>query len=993
MLDLNDLAKTRRFSHVALLFLFSFLLYLGFAWLGISLATITSNTSPVWPATGVAISLVYLFGYRMAIPIWLGAFLINSNTGLSWPWLILIATGNMLEAVSARYFLTRMERSAFIVISGQANLLRYFLLAMAPPLISATLGTLALYGSGNLSFELARSNWMTWWVGDALGVLFVFPLVFELTEYLKRGHSWPALNFKWDSFGKWTGKAALLFLLIGLSNYFVFGTLEGRPYLFVIFLGLLLAAHFFSFLMIYVSAAAISVVSILMTQRGIGPFQTGAVNDSLIHLEFFLGMVWLTAVVLSNIKATGALRRPTWVLLIGWLLTGASFYSFFENSLSRSESYFDVKKTEAETMVRETMNGYIRLLESGAALLTVNENVTRADWKVFFRSLNLADRYPGLKGLGVVYALKDSQLKAFSEEEAQAFPGFEIHKFPGENMTQDEDSRFIVTLVEPLESNRVSVGVDISSEASRKEAAERARDTGRARLTEEVRLMQFPDSPGYLLMVPFYARGASLETISERRKNLKGFLFAPIEAKSFFAAATAAYEPDLNLVYARPMVVSGWGELLNSDTMESYVDLAGSTHRLIWEKPKGVFVRSNISASLVGFCGAFFTLILTILVASLENIRNEAERIAYDKTQEVIQRERLWRTLTEISPNGIFLTDKNSKAFYVNKRWVTITGISLEVLAQRRMREFIHPDDLVGTYKAWDDFVTQDKPEYLYEYRVTVNGQWRNLCVHTVALKDGEGKLLGYLGTMQDLTERHQHQLALAQSARMSSLGQMAGGVAHEINNPLAIISGRAEILRLLLNADDLDRKQAIENIDKIQTTVQRIAKIIRGLRSVVREAPNEPGVLYNIAQVFQDTLELCASRFQSHDVRLIYSPDIGQNIDVVGHPEQLTQVLLNLLNNAFDAVEEQKEKWVEIVSYKQNNRVIIEVSDSGPGISPANQLSLFDPFFTTKEVGKGTGLGLTISKSIIENQGGRLYIETNRTHTTFVIELGASAG
>lgn len=128
-------------------------------------------------------------------------------------------------------------------------------------------------------------------------------------------------------------------------------------------------------------------------------------------------------------------------------------------------------------------------------------------------------------------------------------------------------------------------------------------------------------------------------------------------------------------------------------------------------------------------------MILAVLVASLENIRAEVERIAREKTQKVIERERLWRTLTEISPNGIFLTDKNSKAFYVNKRWIAMTGISLKVLSERRMREYIHPDDLEGTYKAWDEYLAQNKAEYIYEYRVNVRGQYRHLCVHTVALK------------------------------------------------------------------------------------------------------------------------------------------------------------------------------------------------------------------------------------------------------------------
>lgn len=985
MQDKRYLINFRNFFRGVIVFTLALGMYFIFAKIGISLATINNNASPVWPATGVAISLVYLFGYRTALPIWLGAFFINYNTGLSAPWVAVVAAGNMLEALSAGYLLRRMGRSKFMMSSNQVNLLRYFLLATVPPLISATLGTLALVCNGSIGWDLVLNNWVTWWIGDALGVLFIFPFVYELRGNLKGRNP---LKINQSIFIDGFLKFALLFSVILLSNYFVFSTVDGRPYLFVIFVSLLLAAHLFSFLLIYLTAAFISIFSILMTQHGVGPFQSGAVNDSLVHLEFFLGMVWLTAIVLSNIKASGSLMRSSVVLVMGWILTGVSFYSFFESSLRNSESYFDNKKVQAEIALRETINSYIRLLESGAAFMTVNGEVNPGDWKAFIKGLKLENSYPGLKGVGVMYAVPGAELKNFSEKMRRNFPNFKIRDTKGQEVQGARSSHFIMGMIEPYEENARAVGLDASSEEVRRDAFERARDNGEPRLTGEIQLIQAETGLGYVLLVPFYSRGQALDTIENRRKNIRGFLVAPIETKEFFFAATQAFESDLKLIYARPMVVSGWGELLNEDTLESYVDLAGNTHRLIWEKPKGLIIRSNLSASLVGFCGAFFTLVLAILVASLENIRNEAERIARDKTQEVVERERLWRTLTEISPHGIFLTDKDSRAFYVNKRWIEITNVPLDGLVHGRFKEFLHPDDIEPTYAAWAEFISLKKPDFIQEYRLKVNGQWRYLCCHTVALKDSFDNLIGYLGTMQDFTERHHHQVALAQSARMSSLGQMAGGVAHEINNPLAIISGHAELLRLLIGRPVFEKDQAIEHVGKIQTTVKRIAKIIRGLRSVSREAPTEAGVLYNVGQVFQDTFELCLSRFQNNGVKLVYNPEIGQELDILGHPEQLTQVLLNLLNNAFDAVEDLPEKWVEIVCYKQNTNIVIEVSDSGTGISEADRMKLFEPFYTTKLVGKGTGLGLTISKSIIESQGGRLYPDISRPNTTFVVEL-----
>lgn len=969
------------------LFLTTFAVFLYFfsAKLGLQLATINNNASPVWPATGVAMSLLFILGYRFSFAIWIGAFLANSGTGLSLASICLIATGNTAEALIGAYLFSLLLNFGFLRSSVYSSIFRYSIMALVPTMVSAIFGVIALSPSGDLWPRGGLSIWLTWWVGDSLGVLFVFPLVYEFKRWISKQTD--LKSFSNISMG--TGiKVSLSVMAVYFSSHLVFATTEGRPFLFILFFALLLVAYLLPFLYVYFAALFISGFSIVMTQKGLGPFQSGATNDSLIHLEFFLASVWLTSIVLASFKRTGILRRPAWGFVIGWLLTGVTFYSFYESSSRKEQVHFEAKAGEATDTISETMSGYVRMLEAGAGLINASNEIRRSEWDAFSSRLKLSERYPGIKGIGVIYAMKRSEIAPFTKFWHKEFSSFKVRKL-GTSDLNKLDQAFIISLIEPLKQNEAALGLDISSEEHRRLAALKACDTGEAVLSEKISLVQSAKGFGYLLLVPFYENGHLPRTVEERRRRLKGFVYAPIEASTFFSAATKSFTNELKLISYSPDVGGPLNSnVANENELATYANLAGNSHSLVWAKANES-LGSTLAASLAGFCGAFCTLILAILVASLEGIRAEAERIAAVKTAEVKERERIWRTLTEISPVGIFLTNEKSEITYVNKKWFSITNISLEDMRLNKLRAAIHPDDEAGVYAAWDEFISGTKDEYIYEYRLYVHEAIRHIACHVVPLHDFDGVLMGCLGIIQDKTDERNNQVALATAARMSSIGQMAGGVAHEINNPLAIISGRAELLKASLMALNHDEHEvANTHIEKIQMTVQRIAKIIRGLRSVARDSSNESGVSFTVQQALRDALDLCETKFLNHQIQLFSSPDIGNNMFVWGRPEQLTQVLLNLLNNSFDAVNDLSEKWVRVECYEMLGQVFIEVSDSGSGISVGHQQQLFSPFFTTKEVGQGTGLGLSISKAIIEKHGGHLRYANERPNTTFIVEL-----
>lgn len=231
---------------------------------------------------------------------------------------------------------------------------------------------------------------------------------------------------------------------------------------------------------------------------------------------------------------------------------------------------------------------------------------------------------------------------------------------------------------------------------------------------------------------------------------------------------------------------------------------------------------------------------------------------------------------------------------------------------------------------------------------------------------------------------------------RLKTLGEMGAGVAHEINNPLAIIKFNLERIKQGLS-NSLDRDSSkfaaeapkiFEMIDKTLNATERVSKIVRGLLMFSKEGSSEPMKPHTLATIIMDTLLFCLERAKSKNIQLNVAdcPDI----QLFCNPVQISQILLNLLNNSIEALDDvtNADKGIWIDFEKRSTLVSIRVKNSGPLISLENRKKIFLPFFTTKDVGVGTGLGLSIALGIAERHNGRLYLDEASTQTCFVLEL-----
>ncbi|MGM3305281.1 PAS domain S-box protein [Anabaena sp. WFMT] len=434
------------------------------------------------------------------------------------------------------------------------------------------------------------------------------------------------------------------------------------------------------------------------------------------------------------------------------------------------------------------------------------------------------------------------------------------------------------------------------------------------------------------------------------------------------------------------------------------------------------------------------------LVGTTLNIteRKQAEE-ALQASQHFIQR------ITDSSPNLLYIFDlEEQRNVYTNQAISDFLGYSNQEIVQidaNLISSITHPEDREKVIEHWQRFINAEDGEILeIEYRMKqVNGEWCWLYSRdTIFHRQSNGQVKQILGVATNITERKKAEIMLQQqtqnlektlldlkktqiklihSEKMSSLGNMVAGIAHEINNPVNFIHGNispaSEYVQDLLSLVELYQKyfpevpeeieEKIENIElefikadvikllnSMSVGTERIREIVLALRNFSRLDESEIKAV-NIHEGIDSTLMILQNRLKS-------KPNYSE-IDVIKnygdlpliqcYPGQLNQVFMNILSNAIDALENadlvNKKREINIITEQINNyRLAIRIFDNGLGIPAEIIHKLFDPFFTTKEVGKGTGLGLSISYQIIvdRHQGNLSCYSTLGKGTEFVIEI-----
>jgi len=366
----------------------------------------------------------------------------------------------------------------------------------------------------------------------------------------------------------------------------------------------------------------------------------------------------------------------------------------------------------------------------------------------------------------------------------------------------------------------------------------------------------------------------------------------------------------------------------------------------------------------------------------LENYSKNLEKMVEEKTIELRESEEQYKNLFEDANAGIITLDLDHQITSVNRKFEKLVERNRKDLIGKNIHdifEVIDEEQYQDTFKN----LLNDKDPLSYEVKIQTPKGTRILDVNSsyIYYKD---ELEGIQQIYRDVTEKKFYQDQLLQTEKLASLGELMSGVAHELNNPLSIIFGFSE---LLYKEKGLE-PNILRKVEKIFDASLRGKKIIENLLRFAREKQLEFSKI-DVNKIIDDTIEIRDYDLKVNNIRVI--KNFKKELPLIyGDPNQLQQILLNLINNSYDAIREAGKKGkIEIKTHVKNNAILIEITDDGPGIPEKIQDKIFDPFFTTKETGRGTGLGLSLSYGLIKDHGGTIYLDKAYTDgAKFVISL-----
>ncbi len=353
-------------------------------------------------------------------------------------------------------------------------------------------------------------------------------------------------------------------------------------------------------------------------------------------------------------------------------------------------------------------------------------------------------------------------------------------------------------------------------------------------------------------------------------------------------------------------------------------------------------------------------------------------------TTEAHARERFIRGVVESLREGVVALDPEGRIVAWNQAMQARHGVGETEVVGRKYEELFRAGsgrelgrDLARLLSGEVEEITLDSVQV-----ETVQGGRAVVNVKGSLLRQA-GRPAGAVLLVEDITERVAFERSARQAEKLAALGTLAAGLAHELNNPIGIISSRIELM--LLDAESRPLAEEVrEDLEVLHRNAQRVARIAQGLLSFARQSPGDQAPV-DVNHVVEETLLLVDREISKHGITLTRRLSPGLPL-VRGDGNALQQVVLNLLTNARDALPEGGEIVVETAAVRgRPGSVRVRVRDSGPGIPPEMIPRIFDPFFTTKS--NGTGLGLSISHGIVRDHGGTLDVESQPGRgTTFVI-------
>ena len=372
----------------------------------------------------------------------------------------------------------------------------------------------------------------------------------------------------------------------------------------------------------------------------------------------------------------------------------------------------------------------------------------------------------------------------------------------------------------------------------------------------------------------------------------------------------------------------------------------------------------------------------------LQDMNNALEEMVDERTRDLSISEKKFRHFFENSHDMVYFCSVGGEISDINPSGMRILGLDTRP-KEFNLLSFFHDEDAVAVYSS-----ALQTDGFVRDLDVTVHSQdgtLRHMLFSSNALIDDNGVMQGCEGVAKDITRIRIMAQQLVSQEKMASVGQMAAGVAHEINTPLGIILGYAQLMK-----DDFqDGDECYENLKVIERQTKTCSKIVADLLKFSRQSESSHSELA-INDIMEEVLSVSEHTLNIDHITVErdFQPDLPM---IMGDPGKLRQVIVNLINNAHHAMETAGGTIrIRTNLRPDGDQLLIRLEDNGSGIAEEIKSKIFDPFFTTKAVGKGTGLGLSVTYGIIHDHNGTINVESpiitdkgeERPGTAFEIHL-----
>ncbi|MGJ9416930.1 CHASE domain-containing protein [Massilia sp. CMS3.1] len=721
----------------------------------------------------------------------------------------------------------------------------------------------------------------------------------------------------------------------------------------------------------------------------------------------------------ETIPIPGAPERQGWgpliltglVLLVSLCITWNAWNSARRDAAADLAAQFDYRARDLVNTTVRRMGVYEQVLRGARGFVRGSVDIDRRDFAEYFRTQNLQEHFPGIQALGIASIIPGRQLAAHEAAlRAQGFRSYEVHPQPTGSVATS------ITHIEPFTgSNLRAFGFDMYSEPVRRAAMEAARDSGGAALSGKVVLVQEgrDAQPGLLMYVPVYRKDEPVGAIEQRRAAIAGWVYAPFRMADLMRGIGGAHADDLQVALydgarADPEALLfqsqdavAWRQPLYRQTVPLtisgrpwLVDIASSPSfeaRLDTRRPQ-VIAATGIS---LGF-------LLSVVVWLLASERRRAVRLARAMTLELrqsyerIDAERMRMDLILQNTYDAFIAiDAGGRITDWNPRAVQQFGWTCEEALGREIGELlVPPEQRVPGERGFAQFTQAGEPLVIGEPSEVVA---RHRDGHPVPVEIVVAALpveVGYGASafLRDITPRREAEareelrkqgliearMALARAQKLEAVGKLTGGVAHDFNNILHIISANVQLMQRSANNSEKRLRGILDAVD-------RGTKLSSQLLAFARRQPLHPS-LVDIG-ILLDRMDSLLQRAAGEAVAIDLAGTNGLWNTLVD-PNQLENVLLNLVINARDAMGGAGKVTIALENrtideafaasdseLTPGDYVLIAVADSGEGMSPEVMERAFEPFFSTKPEGKGTGLGLSMAHGFVRQSGGHIRI------------------